>query len=185
MSEMIFRRLLAAFGFARRDEDSAVVFNVDLGAGFLHNGANHFAAGADDFPDALDRNVHREDARRELRQFLTRFGNGALDGFENGEARLASRVENFFHHRQRQVLGFGVELNGSDAFARASHLEVHVAVEVFHAYDVGQQDALFRGFAGNKTDGNTRNRSLNRHTRVHQSQCRTTNARHRSRAIGA
>ena len=54
---------LAAGG---RDLDGAVVGNVDLGAGLLHDLADDLAARADDLADLVDRDREHLDARRML-----------------------------------------------------------------------------------------------------------------------
>ncbi len=60
----------------RSDLDGAVVFDVDLGAGLFDDFADDLAAGADDFTDLVDRDVHDFDARSEFAELAAAFGDG-------------------------------------------------------------------------------------------------------------
>src|SRR5438445_10426715 len=55
--------LLAALLIDRRDEDTAVVLDVDLSTGFLGDLADHLASGADDVADLVGVDEDRRDAR--------------------------------------------------------------------------------------------------------------------------
>ena len=76
-----------------------------------------------------------------------------------------------------------VHLQRGDAFARAGHLEVHVAEVIFVTQDVGQDGELARGLE-DQAHGDARDRANQRHTRIHQRQRRTTDGGHRGGAVG-
>jgi hypothetical protein len=66
-------QLIAAFmasPLADADLHGAVVGDVDLGAGLLHDLADHLAAGADHLADLVDRDVEHLDARRVLAELV-------------------------------------------------------------------------------------------------------------------
>ena len=60
----------------RSNVDLTVVFDVNLHAGLLDDGANHLASGSDDVSNLIGRNLHGVDARRVRRNGGARFGQG-------------------------------------------------------------------------------------------------------------
>jgi hypothetical protein len=74
-------------------------------------------------------------------------------------------------------------LQGSDAIARAGHFEVHVAVMVFGARDVGK-DGVFSLVADDQTHGDARARGLDGHASVHQGERTAADRGHRRRTVG-
>src|SRR5687768_3131713 len=68
-------RRFDGFAVRRRDLDGAVVVDVDLGTGLLHDLADDLAARADDLADLVGRDGDRLDARRELADVVAAGGN--------------------------------------------------------------------------------------------------------------
>ena len=71
-----------------------------------------------------------------------------------------------------------VKLDSSDPALGTGHLEVHFAVVVFVADDVGEKHKSARLFVGNKANRDTADRVGNRHTGVHQAQSCSANGGH-------
>src|SRR5579883_2755432 len=90
----------------------------------------------DEFTDFVDRNLHRVDARRVLRQLGARLGEHGVHLVQQEQAAAARLFERFRHQRGRHVRHLEVHLQGRDAGARTRHLEVHIAVVIFGARDV-------------------------------------------------
>src|SRR5215468_2401704 len=63
-------RRLDGLALGGRDLDGAIVLDVDLGAGLLHDLADHLAARADHFADLVGRDLHRLDAWRMLTKLI-------------------------------------------------------------------------------------------------------------------
>ena len=135
-------RLLGAVAALGRDEDAAVVLDIDLGAGFGLDLVDLLALGADDLADLLDGHLHRDDLRSVAGQLGPRCGEGLADHVEDLQARSLRLVERAPEHIRRDAGELGVELQGRDELLRPCDLEVHVAVCVFGAQDVGQRDVL-------------------------------------------
>ena len=75
-------------------------------------------------------------------------------------------------HRGGDAIKLGVELDRSDELTRAGHLEVHVTEGVLRAQDVGQRCVTRLTINGvrHETHGDTRHRSLERHTCLEERQ---------------
>ncbi len=98
--------------------------------------------------------------------------------YSRPRARLLQR---FAHDLRRDAHHLDVHLQRSNAVARAGNLEVHVAVVIFRACDVGQ-DGIVVAFL-HQSHGHARNRSLQRNARVHHAERSAANRRHRRRAV--
>jgi hypothetical protein len=132
---------LAADAVGRRHVHAAVVLDVDLDAGALDDAADHLAARADDVADLVDRDLDGDDARREGEMLLR--GRPGLRpscrGCAAGPARLLERL------RMISVVMPATLMSICSAvmpFAGAGDLEVHVAVVVLGAGDVGEHAYL-------------------------------------------
>ena len=82
----------------------------------------------------------------------------------------------------RQTVDLEVHLDGGDTLVGAGDLEVHIAVEVLDALDINHGHPLFA--LGDKTAGDTRNGSLDRHARVHKRECGAADRRLRGGTVG-
>ena len=90
---------------------------------------------------------------------------------------LQSLREHFVAH----VGLLDVHLQRGDALGRAGDLEVHVAVVVLGAGDVGQHRVLVA--LGHQAHGDSGHRGLERHPGVHHGERATANGRHRTGTI--
>src|SRR5690606_30384409 len=113
------------------DLHGAVAVDVDLGAGLFDDLADDLAARADDVADLVGRNLDRLDLGREL----TQLGAGAVDGLvhlvEDVQTAGRSLGDRLAHDLFGDARDLDVHLQRGDAFARAGHLEVHVAQVIF------------------------------------------------------
>src|SRR4029079_6566239 len=165
----------------RRDLDGAVVLDVDRGARFLGDPANHRAALADDLANLLRVDLHGDDRRRPFRHLLARAANHLVHLAEDVEPALAGLRERLGHDLAGDAEDFDVHLQRRDAVHRARDLEVHVAKVILVAEDVREhlEAVVFLDQAHRDTgDG-----PLDRHTRIHQREACAADARHRARAI--
>jgi hypothetical protein len=85
---------------------------------------------------------------------------------EDVEPGLARLSEGLAHDVDRHAGDLDVHLERGDALVGARDLEVHVAVVVFAAHDVGE-DADLLAFL-DEAHGDARHRRLERHPRVHE-----------------
>ena len=98
-----------------------------------------FAAGADDLADLVGVDLHLDHLRRGLGQLLARLCQSLEhDLVEDLQAGLTGDGEGVLHDLVLETVVLEVHLDGGDALAGAGHLEVHLAVEVFHALDVDE-----------------------------------------------
>ena len=121
------------------DVDRAVFVDIDLGAGFFLDAADHLAAWANHRADLFDRDVDHGDARR------VRFQLGA-----RRQADLANILSRMLRRATRacssawdmicgsDALDLDVHLQGGDALVGAGDFEVHIAQVIFGAQDIGQ-----------------------------------------------
>ena len=101
---------------------------------------------------------------------------------EDVEAAGARLLERLLEDVAAQALDLDVHLEGRDALARAGDLEVHVAVVVFLAGDVGQDREAVA--VGDEAHRDARDRRLDRHARVHERERAAADGRHRGGAVG-
>ena len=125
--------------------------------------------------------VQGEDARSVLREVLAGFGQHGDHLVEDEQAAAARLFERFLHDGGGDVRHLDVHLQGGDAFLGAGDLEVHVAVVIFGAGDVGE-DGVVVAFL-HQAHGDARHRSRNRHTGIHQRQGGAADRGHRARAV--
>ena len=176
-------RLPAAFLVDRGDEDATVVLDVDLRAGLLGDLADHLASGTDDVADLVRVDEDRGDPRRVVAHLGARPRQDRQHLVEHEEPRLPRLLEGLGHDLVGQAFDLDVHLQGRDPFLGAGDLEVHVAEHVLDALDVGQ-DREF-AFAGDQAHRDSRNRRLDGHACVHQSERRPADRSHRRRSVGA
>ena len=73
---------------------------------------------------------------------------------------------------------FNIHLQGGDSGARAGNFEIHVAVVIFRARDVGHHGVL-AAVTDDQAHGDTGARGLERNARVHHGQRAAANRGHR------
>src|SRR5205809_3622515 len=159
-------RLLDRRLVRREHGDTAVVLDVDLGARLLLDPAHDLAAWADDLADLLLADFDRDEpgcVRAEL-------GPRLLDRLahlgEHGHPRLARLSERVAHNLERGAGDLDVHLESRDPLLRSGDLEVHVAVVVLAAHDVGQDPELVAFL--DEPHRNAGDVGLDRHGGVHE-----------------
>ena len=165
-----------------RNLDQALVVDIDLGAGFRNDFADHLAAGSDNVADLFLVDLQRFDARSMFGHFCT---NGAERlGHFTKDMRTASAglFQSGFHDFLRDAGNLDVHLQGRDTLFGTRDLEVHVAEMIFVAEDVGQNRKIFA--FENQAHRDTGNRTRQRHTGIHHRQRTTADGRHRGRTVG-
>src|SRR5262249_44019279 len=174
---------LGAGGVHVRDVDRAVVLDVQLGAGLLLDGLDGLAAGADQQADLVGVDLGGQEARGVVGDLDARLAQGRAEHVaEDVAARLAGLLQRVADDLLADAVGLQVELDAGDAAAGAGDLEVHVAVVVLVAHDVGQEDVLLALL--DQADGDAGHRVGDGHAGVHQRQRAAADRRHARGAVG-
>ncbi len=123
-----------------------------------------------------------DDAGRVVRHL----GSGLTDGLghllEDVKPSLAGLIERLLHDLAGDAVDLDVHLQRRDAVAGAGNLEVHVSEMVLVAHDVREHHELVTLL--DEAHGDTGDRRLDGHARVHQRHARAANARHGARPVG-
>ena len=159
-------RFVAGLGRDGGNLDSAVVLNIDLGAGGLGDLADHLTAGADDLADLVLRDVDGSDAGCVAANLFTRAFQRARHLSQNVQSPVTSLVERNPHDVARDARNLDVHLQGGDALLGASDLKVHIAEMVLVAKDVRQHHVVLTFL--DQAHGDPGRWSPERHTRIHQ-----------------
>ena len=178
---------LGVFGVVGTDVDRAIVLDVDAGLGLLGDLADDLAAWADDVADLVRVDLDGRNPRREAAHLSACLGDHRVHLVEDEQAALARLGERIPEDFLRQPGDFDVHLDRGHAFARASHLEVHVAERVFDALNVAQDGVLALGGAvfGDEAHRHAAHRRLERHARVEQRQRAAAGRSHGRGAVRA
>src|SRR5476649_604748 len=115
-----FLRARHAFGARRIDVHGAVVFDVNLRAGFGDDAFNRLAAGSDERADFFRIDFDRFDPGRVFAEIRARFGERARHDSENLGARLFRAEGRLGHDLVADARQFQVELEPRDARFRAA-----------------------------------------------------------------
>ena len=94
---------------------------------------------------------------------------------------LAGLVERLLHDFGRNTVDLDIHLQRGDAIVGAGDLEIHIAEVILVTENIGQYREIVAFL--DQAHRDTRDRRLQRHTRVHQGQARAANARHRRRTV--
>ena len=176
-------RLLRGGAVSRRDVHAAIVLHVDLHAGPLDDAADHLAARSDDVADLVHRNPDGDDARRKGRDVLAGGAERFLHLVEDVQPAAARLIERLAHDFGRDAADLDVHLQRRDAFGRAGDLEVHVAVVVFGAGNVGEDGVLAALLVHHEPHRDAGDRLLDRHAGVHHRERSAAHGRHRRGAV--
>lgn len=90
-------------------------------------------------------------------------------------------LEGLLHDLFGDAVDFDVHLQRRHTVRGAGHLEVHIAEMILITEDIGQHRKTIAFL--DETHRNTCDRRLHRYARVHQRKRRTTDTRHRARAV--
>ena len=180
---MIWRAFFADASIRRRHVHGAIVLDVDLDAGLFDDAADDLAAGSDDVANLVGRNLERVNTRRVLGDVRRSAFLRGVHLVENEEPSAARLFERFRHDRGGDVRHLDIHLESRDAVARAGDLEIHVAVVIFGARDVGQNGVLVAFLHQAHRDA-AHGRGLDRNAGIHQGERSAANGRHRAGTVG-
>ena len=173
--------LLQSFGIAGSNIDPARVVHIDLGAGLLDDAADGGAALADQIANLVGGNHHGFDARRISRTLGARSVQHRVHLVQQEEPAPARLLHRLLKNLAGQPADLDVHLQRGDALARSGHLEVHVAVVILRAGDVGEDGVIVALL--HQSHRHAGHCALERDARVKQRQTRAADRGHRRRAV--
>ena len=165
----------------RRHADGPGVVNVDLCARFFLEALDDLSSGPDEIANLGLRNLDLRDLRCMVGKLLARRFDRGDHLVQDLEASLPRLFKCALEHLQLHVGLLDVHLERGNAGFGAGHLEVHVAVVVLRPGDVGQHHEVV--VLGDQAHGDSRDRSLDRHTGIHQRQRAAADGRHGAGAV--
>src|SRR5580704_13132957 len=133
---------IAAGAAGRENVDRAVFEDVDFDASGFDDGLDLLAAWTDEVADLVLRNLQLEEARSVGGNLRTRFAERLFHGVENLQASFFRLGQGFAHHGDADAEDLDVHLKRGDACTSTCDFEIHVAVMVFGAGDIGE-DRIF------------------------------------------
>ena len=160
----------------------AVVHDVDLDAGGFDDGANLLAAGSDQVADLVGGDGEHEQARRVLRHVAAVLGERLIHDVENLQARLAGLLERLAHQRDADAADLDIHLQRGDAGARAGNFEIHVAVVIFGAGDIGEHGGVVA--FDHQAHGDAGAGRTQRHAGIHQRERAAADGGHGRGTVG-
>src|ERR1700733_4078329 len=172
---------LGGLAVGGEDLDRTVLLDIDLHAGFFYDAADHLAARPDQIADLVGRNLKRVDARRVLRHFTARRGEGRHHFVQDEQPGHFGLCHRLFHDLGGDVGDLDVHLQAGNAFARSRHFKVHVAVVIFGARDIGEDGVVFA--FQHQAHGDTGHWIGDRYTRIHERQYPAAYAGHGTGSI--
>src|SRR5579884_802452 len=176
------QRLGCRFFVIRGDIDAAGIFDVDLDAGGLNDAANYLATGPNHVADLIDRDLQGVDARREGGNLGARLGDGFVHLVEDEQAAAAGLLQGFTHDLRGDARDLDIHLQGGDAVAGAGDFEIHVAVVVFGAGDIGEDGVLL--FFLDQAHGHAGHGGAQRNAGIHHGKRGAADAGHGGGAVG-
>src|SRR5688572_23714721 len=174
-------RLRATLRLGTGDAHRPVVLDLDARVRLTLDRADHLAAGADDLADLVRMDLDRVDARRVLVQLAARPVDDLAHRVEDEDASLTRLREGLAHDLERDALHLDVHLQRGDPVLRAADLEVHVAVVVLEALDVGEDRVL--PLLHDEAHRDAPDHLGERDARVHQRQRRAARRCHGGRPV--
>ena len=182
--------MLAGFCFlavCSVDGNQTIIIDIDLDVVFFHHAVDGFAALADDNSDLVRIDHEGKCTRCVLGHFRTRRRDFFQHFLHDEHSSLFCLSESFFQNVSGQTMHLDIHLDCSDTDFGTGYLEVHVAQEIFHALNVGQnrefRSAVFL-YSFNEAHCNTCNRALDRNAGIHQSQAGSAGGTHGSGPVG-
>src|SRR5436190_3650219 len=177
-----FLRARHAFGAGRVDVDGAVIFDVNLRAGFGDDALNRLATGPDERADLLRIDLERLNARSVLAQITARLVERLRHDSEDFRARFFRAHGRFGHDFVADARQLEIELESGDAGLSPANLVIHVAEMILGTDDVGEKlvtlhlsvFAVFR----DQADADSSNGRLDRNAVIHEREHSSADARH-------
>src|ERR1051326_740349 len=162
---------------ANADLDRAVVSNIDLRAGLFNQRTNDFTAWSNDVANLVGIDLNLDDAWCKRGDLLARLSERLLHHTQDVETSFLRLLQSLGHDLSVDAGDLDVHLQSGDAVARARDFEVHVAIVIFSARDVGQ-DRVLVAFH-HESHRHASDRRFEGHTRIHQRERATANGGHR------
>ncbi|MNI47971.1 hypothetical protein D3C73_1025140 [compost metagenome] len=162
--------------FVRRaNEDTAILLDIDLHAGFFNDFIDNLATCADDITDFVRIDVDDNDFGSIFGQAWSRLGDGFHHFAQDEHPSFFGLLQRILKNLAVNAGDLDIHLNRCNPFSRTCHLEVHIAQMIFHPLNIGQDRDMLSVF--DQTHGYTGYRRLNRHTRIHHGQDAGANTR--------
>src|SRR5690606_29443053 len=139
--------------------DGTGIIDIDVGTGFLAQGADGGAALADHVADLVRVDLQGHQRRRIGGQLGTRCGDGLGHFAEDVEAAFARLAQRLLHDFLVDALDLDVHLQCGHAIGGTGYLEVHVAEVIFVTQDIGDHREATVVFL-HQAHGNTGHRRL-------------------------
>ena len=166
---------------ARRNQHLAGVVDVDLDAGGLDNSADDLPARTDEVADLVGRDLQGIEARRVLGNLGARFAEHRVHLVEDEQTSALGLLQGLAHDLGRDSLDLDIHLQRGNANSGAGNLEVHVAIVVFGAGDVGENGVLIAFL--HQPHGDPGDGSAQRNAGVHHAERAAADGRHRGRTV--
>ncbi len=166
------KSLFSVIKINARNEYVSVVVDVNLDAAVSGNFLNDFASLTDNFAYLVNGNLCLEHFGSVLANLCSRSGNS----FQHYLVKyivpcLMGLRKCFLDNFRSKTVYLDVNLNSGDTLVSTAYLKVHIAEKVFQTLNIHHcHEAAV--VSCDKTAGNTRNRSLDRHACVHKSKSR-------------
>src|SRR5579872_1767572 len=173
--------LLAALAIGRRDEDPAVVFDIDLHAGIGDDLIDDFAAWPDDVFDLLGIDLEHVHARCERGETAPRLSDRLAQLADDEDASVARLLHRAAHDIDRDALHLDVHLHGGDAVDGAGDFEVHLAERVLEPLDVRENTSA--SIFEDETHRDAAHVFRQRHTGIHERERARAHRAHRRRSV--
>ena len=150
------------------DIDRTVVLDIDLGAGIGDDLLDHLSAAADDLADLVGVDLQADHLGSVLGDVRARRGDRLQDHFvDDIVSALMRRSKRLANDLGGKTVDLQVHLDRGDALVGTGDLKVHIAVEVLKSLNV-DHGGPGTVVLGDQTAGDTGDRRLDRHARVHQ-----------------
>src|SRR5215472_127091 len=176
------QRLVGRSFVVRCYVDLPGVLDIDLHSRLLDDGADHLATGSNHVANLVDRNLQGVNARRVRRDLFPMGGDHLFHLSQNEQASAQGLGHGFAHDLGRDAGNLDIHLQGGDPVASSCDFEVHVAVVVFGACDVGQ-DGVLLGFL-HQTHRHPGYGCAQRNPGIEQGKRRAADRGHRRGAVG-
>ncbi len=157
-------------GLGRSKLDRAIVLDIDRRSGLLDDPADHLSSRPDYESDLLLRNGYSLKQRCVWGEVITRRGDRPIHLIQDCEPGLLGLLKRLAQGLASDSAYLDIELEPGDPVPRPHDLEVHIAVVVFRAHDVGQDDATLRYLVLDHPHCDPGDRFIERHAAVHQRQ---------------
>src|SRR5262249_25908188 len=118
--------------------DLAGIVHVDLDSGLFDDAADHLSARPNQVADLVDRNLQCVNARSEGGNIFASAADDLLHLVQDEHASTARLFQRLMHDLGGDAHHLDIHLQSGNALAGAGDLEVHIAVMVFGAGNVGE-----------------------------------------------